>query len=279
MTKEPIQAGVIGWPIHHSRSPIIHNYWLNQQSINGNYQTIAVSPDAADAFFKGFKTSGLAGFNITIPHKETVIPYLDHIDEAATAIGAVNTVWLEDGKMCGSNSDWIGFSDNLDHLAPGWDQHNDHALILGAGGAARGVIFALLKRGFENITVANRTVTRAEELADHFGDNVHAIGLSQAEQAIESSTLLINTTSLGMDNNPPLPLTLDGIQPDCLVTDIVYTPLETPLLKLAKSKGNKTVDGLGMLLHQAKMGSKLWFGGDPVVTDELRDLVLQDMGL
>lgn len=279
MTNEPIKAGVIGWPIHHSRSPIIHNYWLNEQSINGSYETIAVSPEEADTFFKAFKTSGLAGFNITLPHKEAVIPYLDHIDEAATAIGAVNTVWLEDDKMCGSNSDWIGFCDNLDHLAAGWDQHNEHALILGAGGAARGVIFALIKRGFKNITVANRTLSRAEELANHFGAAVKALELDQAEQAIEISTLIINTTSLGMDKNPPLPLTLEGIRPDCLVTDIVYTPLETPLIKLAKSKGNQTVDGLGMLLHQAKMGSKLWFGGEPTVTDELRDIVMQDMGL
>lgn len=279
MTIEPIRAGVIGWPIHHSRSPIIHNHWLNAQSINGRYETIAVSPDGADEFFKGFKTSGLAGFNITIPHKEAVIPYLDHIDEAATAIGAVNTVWLEDGKMCGSNSDWIGFSDNLDQWVAGWDRHNEHALILGAGGAARGIIFALIKRGFKNITVANRTLSRAQDLANHFGSVVSAIELSLAEQVIESCTLIINTTSLGMDNNPPLPLTLEAIKPDCLVTDIVYTPLETPLLKLAKSKGNQTVDGLGMLLHQAKMGSKLWFGGNPVVSDELRTLVLQDMGL
>ena len=279
MTNDPIKAGVIGWPIHHSRSPIIHNYWLKEQSINGRYETIAVSPDEADSFFKNFKTSGLAGFNITLPHKEAVVPHLDHIDEAATAIGAVNTVWLEDDKMFGSNSDWIGFCDNLDHLAADWDQRNEHALILGAGGAARGVIFALMKRGFKNITVANRTLSRAEELADHFGATVAAIELHQAEQVIESSTLIINTTSLGMDKNPPLPLTLEGIRPDCLVTDIVYTPLETPLIKLAKSKGNQTVDGLGMLLHQAKMGSKLWFGGEPIVTDELRAIVMEDMGL
>ena len=279
MTSELIKACVIGWPIQHSRSPIIHNYWLKAQSINGQYETIAVSPEEADVFFKGFKASELVGFNITLPHKEVVIPYLDHIDEAATAIGAVNTVWLEDGKMCGSNSDWIGFSDNLDHLAVGWDQQNEHALILGAGGAARGVIFALVKRGFKNITVANRTLSRAEELAQHFGSTVKAVELHNADQLIESSTLIINTTSLGMDKNPPLPLTLDGIQPDCLVTDIVYTPLETPLIKLAKSKGNQTVNGLGMLLHQAKMGSKLWFGGDPIVTDELRAIVMKDMGL
>ena len=279
MPSEPIKAGVIGWPIHHSRSPIIHNYWLKMQSISGSYETIAVSPEEADAFFKGFKTSGLAGFNITLPHKEAVIAHLDYVDEAAMAIGAVNTVWLEDGKMCGSNSDWIGFSDNLDQLAVGWDRQNDHALILGAGGAARGVIFALIKRGFKNITVANRTLSRAEELAQHFGSTVKAIELQKADQLIESSTLIINTTSLGMDKNPPLPLTFEGIRPNCLVTDIVYTPLETPLIKLAKSKGNQTVDGLGMLLHQAKMGSKLWFGGEPIVTDELRLIVMKNMGL
>ena len=279
MTGDPIKAGVIGWPIHHSRSPIIHNYWLKAQSINGSYETIAVSPGEADAFFKSFKTSGLVGFNITLPHKEAVIAHLDYVDEAATAIGAVNTVWLEDGKMCGSNSDWIGFSDNLDHLAEGWDQQNEHALILGAGGAARGVIYALIKRGFKNITVANRTLSRAEELAQHFGSTVKAIELQKADQLIESSTLIINTTSLGMDKNPPLPLTLEGIRSNCLVTDIVYTPLETPLIRLAKSKGNQTVDGLGMLLHQAKMGSKHWFGGEPIVTDELRTIVMKDMGL
>lgn len=279
MTTSSPKAGVIGWPVHHSRSPLIHQYWLKQQAIEGQYETIPVSPEESDAYFRNFKNAGLVGVNITIPHKETVIPHLDHIDDAAKAIGAVNTVWIENGKLHGGNSDWKGFTDNLDEWAPGWDKNPHRALVLGAGGAARGVIYSLIARGFESVTVANRTLSRAEELAENFGSPVIPIELSQAYHIAQDAALIVNTTSLGMKNNPPLPLNLEGISKDCLVSDIVYSPLETPFLKLAKSRGNKTVDGLGMLLHQAKMGSKLWFGGNPQVTPELREIILKDMGL
>lgn len=279
MTDTCKKAAVIGWPIHHSRSPLIHGYWLKEHMIKGSYQPLALSPEKADAFFSAFAQADLVGANVTIPHKERVMAHLDHLDAAAQAIGAVNTIWLDEGRLCGTNTDWLGFLGNLDASSPGWDKHTKTALVLGAGGAARGVIYALIQRGLETIHVANRTLTRAQEMQMHFGDKILPHDLSNAEMLSQDVDLIINTTSLGMDNNPPLDLTLNKIKPDCLVTDIVYSPLETPLLKIARSRGNKTIDGLGMLLHQAAPGFERWFGILPKVSHDLRGLVLKEMGL
>lgn len=273
------KAGVIGWPVNHSRSPLIHGYWLKTYALKGAYEAISVSPEEADAFFKNFSKSGYCGANITIPHKETVMAHVDHLDDAAKAIGAVNTIWMEGDKLHGSNTDWLGFLGSLDAAHPGWDRKAESALVLGAGGAARGIIYALISRGFKQIHVANRTVERAHDMKRHFGASVIPHALGDSNNLVGASDLIVNTTSLGMDNNPPLPLSLETASQECLVTDIVYSPLKTPLLLRAEEHGVKSVDGLGMLLHQAAPGFERWFGVAPKVSDELRALVLHDMGL
>jgi len=274
-----LKAGVIGWPINHSRSPIIHGYWLKKHGISATYETIDIVPDAISAFFQDFSTSGYIGANVTIPYKETVLAFLDRMDESARAIGAVNTIWLDGANLCGTNTDWLGFLGNLDATHPGWDARGKGALVLGAGGAARAILYGLIQRKFERIYVANRGLERALELQAHFGDIITPLALSKADDFVATASLIVNTTSLGMDKNPPLPLDLAKIQPGCLVTDIVYSPLETPLLKQAKARGAPTVDGLGMLLHQAAPGFERWFGVRPQVSDELRTMILRDMGL
>lgn len=275
---ESKKTGVIGWPISHSRSPLIHGYWLKTYNIPGSYEAIALAPEKAELFFKDFAKGDYIGANITIPHKVAVIPHLDVMEEAAKAIGAVNTIWVEDGKLHGTNTDWLGFLGNLDAGCAGWDKTAKTALVLGAGGAARGIIYALIQRGFQQIHVANRTIARAQEMQTHFGSAVLPHALEDADKLVGECDLIVNTTSLGMEKNPPLTLSLETIRPHCLVTDIVYTPLETPLLRRAKDKGVKTVDGLGMLLHQAAPGFERWFGVYPTVDDELRQLILKDMG-
>lgn len=273
------KAGVIGWPVAHSRSPLIHGHWLREHRISGSYEKIPVSPEACAEFFERFASSGYAGANITIPHKESVMPHLDEIGEAARRIGAVNTIWLDGKRLCGENTDWLGFLGNLDAESPGWDELGKTALVLGAGGAARAIVYALIERGFERIHVANRNFSRAEDMKAHFGAKVVAHRLSDAERLVGEAALIVNTTSLGMEKKPPLSLSLEKIDSSCLVTDIVYTPLETPLLKEATARGNRTVDGLGMLLHQAVPGFERWFGIRPEVNAELRRLVERDMGL
>ena len=280
MSNQLRRAGVIGWPIAHSRSPLIHRHWLQHYGLQGCYEAVGLQPEAAGHFFRHFKESGYIGANITIPYKETVMPYLDRIDEAARLIGAVNTIWLEDTALCGTNTDWLGFLGNLDAGAHGWDEAKSAektALVLGAGGAARGIIHALMQRGFDRLYVANRTMARAQEMQNNFGPVVHPVPFDQAENHVGAVQLIVNTTSLGMGANPPLNLSLEACSHHCLITDIVYTPLETPLLTQAAARGLRFVDGLGMLLHQAAPGFARWFGLQPVVDEALRALGLADM--
>lgn len=273
------KAGVIGWPIHHSRSPVIHGYWLKQYGIDGTYDAIAISPDEVSSFLKNFREKGLQGANVTIPHKETLIPYLDEIDNSAQKIGAVNTIWLKDNKLLGMNTDWIGFAANLDDHVPDWSKNNNCALVLGAGGAARGVLFALIDRGFKEIYLANRTYERALSLKDVFGEQIKPIQWSEIGSVLLKANLIVNTTSLGMEGQPPLEIDLVDVDEKTLVTDIVYSPLVTPLIAKAKARGLTTVDGLGMLLHQAAPGFEKWFGVFPKVDETLRQMVIKDMGL
>ncbi|WP_336801222.1 shikimate dehydrogenase [Kaistia sp. MMO-174] len=272
-------ACVIGWPVKHSRSPIIHRHWLSELGLAGDYVRHPVEPEQAAAFFAGFATGPFVGCNVTVPHKEVAFAAVDHADAVATALGAVNTVWLEDGRLMGSNTDAEGFIANLDHGAPGFDANPGAAIVLGAGGAARAVIWALQARGFAPIHVINRTRDRAGALAERFGSDIHPAGWEDLPALLPQASLLVNTTSLGMEGQPPLVIDLAAARDDLLVTDIVYIPLETPLLKVARSRGLKTVDGLGMLLHQAVPGFERWFGRRPVVTPELRRLILADMGV
>lgn len=278
MADDIIRAGVIGDPIKHSRSPIIHGYWLRQLSIAGRYDTIHVPAGTAAAFFSSMIESGLAGCNVTVPHKEAALAVMDELTDTARSIGAVNTVWTENGKLIGDNTDSYGYAANLDQRAPGWDR-GGKATVIGAGGAARAIVYALLERGFDRVAIVNRTLGRAEQLANHFGPRVSAHPFDVLSAEMKDATLVVNTTTLGMEGKDGYTFDLSSVPEDALVSDIVYTPLVTPLLAAAKERGLRTADGLGMLLHQAVPGFERWFGARPKVSGELRALVLATMGV
>ena len=280
MTAEALPtAAVFGWPIKHSRSPLIHRHWLGRYGIAGDYVRHAVEPEAINGFLADFAAGPFIGGNVTVPHKEAAFAAVARADSVATALGAVNTLWLENGQLIGANTDALGFLANLDQYVPDFGARGGPAIVLGAGGAARAVIHALKTRGFAPIHIVNRSRDRAEALAERFGAGVRVAAWDDVPALLKSAALLVNTTSLGMEGEPPLLLDFAPARDDLLVTDIVYVPLETPLLKLARARGLATVDGLGMLLHQAAPGFERWFGVRPEVTDELRSLVLADMGV
>ncbi|MHA6686079.1 shikimate dehydrogenase [Mesorhizobium sp. A556] len=271
------KAFVTGHPIAHSRSPKIHGFWLKQYGIDGSYEAIDVAPESFTGFLSGLQEQGFRGGNVTIPHKQAAFASVERRDEAAEEIGAVNTLWFEDGILCGGNTDAHGFAANLDEYAPGWAQ-NGPAVVLGAGGAARAVIHALKKRGVKDIRIVNRTLSRAQELAHRFGVGVSAHEMAATDELLADAGLLINTTALGMHGNEGLAADPARLPGHAIVTDIVYVPLETPMLAAARQRGLKTVDGLGMLLHQAVPGFEHWFGVRPEVTSELRGLIVADLG-
>lgn len=268
-----LRAGVVGHPVKHSRSPLIHGYWLKQFGINGHYDRYDITPEDFPHFVKTLSEQGLQGVNVTIPHKEAAFLALDEATERAQRLKAANTLWFENGRLRGDNTDSLGFLANLDQGCQGWDRTVESALILGAGGAARAIIAGLQERNIAKITIVNRTWKRAEELALRSGGHVGIAEWSRLPVELESADLVVNTTSLGMSGQPELDLSLDPLDKKAVVTDIVYVPLETNLLKQARLRGNPVVDGLGMLLHQAVPGFEHWFGKRPVVTDELRQLV------
>jgi len=271
------QAAVIGWPIEHSRSPMIHGHWLRKYGIDGSYNKIAVRPEDVTAFVRSLANRGLVGCNVTLPHKEAVFRAADVREPSAEAVGAANTLWLENGRLLAANTDTYGFMRHLDVSAPSWKTQDRPALLLGAGGAARGIVYGLLEAGVGEIRVANRTLGRAEEIAAHFGRRVKPIAWSDAESASSDAGLLVNTTSLGMAKVGPLDFDVGRLPGDATVSDIVYVPLETHLLRRSRERGLATVDGLGMLLHQAVPGFTKWFSVIPEVTDELRDILVADI--
>ncbi|MEW6641688.1 MAG: shikimate dehydrogenase [Pseudomonadota bacterium] len=268
-------ACLIGWPAAHSRSPIIHKHWLATLGIAGDYRIEPVPPDAVADFVSHLAARGYVGANVTIPHKERVLT-LAEADERARAIGAANTLWLDGGVLRATNTDVEGFVGNLDARAPGWTAASE-ALVLGAGGSSRAVVFGLLERGIARVHVANRTLARAQELAARFGARVEAVEWSAIGGLMGRVGLLVNTTSLGMTHQPPLAVDIAPLRQDAVVADLVYAPLVTPLLAAATARGLRTADGLGMLLHQAVRGFSLWFGQMPQVTAELRALVEADL--
>jgi shikimate dehydrogenase len=272
---KPRAACLIGWPAAHSRSPLIHHYWLRTLGIEGGYNIEAVPPEGFAEFVLHLSTHGFVGANVTIPHKERALA-LSKPDARARSVGAANTLWYEGGELRSTNTDIEGFVSNLDACAPGWDRIED-ALVLGAGGASRAVVFGLIERGIKHVHLANRTVERARALADQFGANVHPLGWEAIGDVLPRTGLLVNTTSLGMHGQPALELDAGRLPSHAVVADLVYVPLETPLLAAARAHGLKTADGLGMLLHQAVRGFELWFGRRPEVTSELRDLVEADL--
>ncbi len=269
-------AGVMGWPVGHSKSPRLHGWWLERYGIDGAYLPLPVEPGNLESALRALPRLGFSGCNLTIPHKEAALEVCDRLDPLAERIGAVNTVIVEpDGSLMGSNSDAFGFIENLKQGAPGWRASAGPACILGAGGAARALIVGLLDAGAPSIRLVNRSFHRAESLAEIFEPRVEALPWEQREDALEGCGLLVNATSLGMTGQPPLEIGLDALPGEAVVNDIVYSPLETPLLAAAKARGNRAVDGLGMLLHQARPGFAAWFGREPEVTGELRDFVLE----
>jgi shikimate dehydrogenase len=271
-----IRACVIGWPISHSRSPLIHGYWLKKYGIDGAYEKKAVEPENLENFLNTLSAQGYAGCNVTIPHKEAAFK-IARPDALAEELGAANTLYLRDGVLHATSTDGEGFIASLKADAPDLALRGKSALVLGAGGAARALLQALLQQGVERIDLANRTPERAEELARHFGPRVKPLAWEKINDAMEGQALLVNTTSLGMKGQPPLVITLDKLPRTATVADIVYVPLKTPLLKSAADRGNPISGGLGMLLHQAVRGFELWFGLRPEVTDELRALVEADV--
>jgi shikimate dehydrogenase len=274
VTKAPA-ACLIGWPAAHSRSPLIHHYWLRTLGIEGGYNIEAVPPEEFAEFVLHLSTHGFVGANVTIPHKERALA-LTAPDARARAVGAANTLWYQDGELRSTNTDIDGFINNLDACAPGWDRVED-ALVLGAGGSSRAVVFGLIERGVKRVHLANRTLERARALADQFGAQVHPVSWDAVGDLLPRAGLLVNTTSLGMHGQPVLEVNVGLLPSHAVVADLVYVPLETPLLAAARARGLKTADGLGMLLHQAVRGFELWFGQRPQVTPELHALVEADL--
>jgi shikimate dehydrogenase len=270
------KAFVCGHPIAHSRSPMIHNHWLRQFRLAGSYTAMDITPDDFPNFVSSFPKMGLVGGNVTIPHKEIAFALADRHDEAAELIGAVNTLWRDEGVIHGGNTDAYGFAANLDEQASCWDKSRC-AVVLGAGGAARAVVFALQQRGIQDIRIVNRTVERAIELSYRFRGSVTGHGWDALPELLVDTELLVNTTSLGMHGEVNSILDPANLPEHAIVTDIVYVPLQTPLLAAAAARGLRTVDGLGMLLHQAVPGFERWFGIRPTVTPELRNIVVASL--
>ena len=268
------KACVMGHPIAHSRSPMIHGHWLKTLGIPGGYEIRDLKPEEFVPFIENLAANGYIGGNVSLPHKEAAYRTVAARDAAAEAVGAVNTLWLENGKLMGGNSDVHGFIANLDERAPGWNVPACKVVILGAGGASRSAVYAFRQRGVE-VRVVNRTVARAQELAQKFG--ARAQGWDELPRLLPQADVLVNCTSLGMQGKDPLEIDLSPLKQSAVVYDIIYVPLETAILAEARRRGHRTVDGLGMLLQQAGFGFRKWFGGDPRVTPELRQLVEADI--
>jgi shikimate dehydrogenase len=268
---------VVGWPISHSRSPLIHGHWLARLGIDGSYTRVAVKPEEAADFLRHLREQGYVGCNVTIPHKETAYAVADETMPAARAAGAANTLWYEGDRLVADNTDGIGFVNNVRAVAPWLALDGAVVAVLGAGGSARGIAHALLQAGAREIRIFNRTRQRGEALARDLGPRVRAFDWSERNSGTRGAGLLVNTTPLGMAHGEPLDIDVGVLDRDCVVADIVYVPLETPLLAAARQHGLATVDGLGMLLHQAVPGFERWFGVRPEVTDELRALLIRDI--
>lgn len=267
-------AAVMGWPVMHSRSPMLHNYWLAEHGLSGAYVPLAIAPGTLGPALRALHPLNFAGCNLTIPHKQDALAIVDEIDETARRIGAISCVTVRgDGSLHGANNDCYGFIENIAEAEPGFAFDSGPVVVMGAGGGARAVVWALAQRGTKEIRLVNRTFSRAQKLGDDFGAPVRAIDWTQRHEALEGARLLVNTTSQGMVGMEPLDLALATLPSAALVVDIIYTPLETPLLAAARLRGNRTLNGLGMLLHQGRPAWKSWFGIEPKVTPRLRALI------
>jgi shikimate dehydrogenase len=269
-------ACVMGWPAKQSRSPKLHGYWIKRYNIDGDYRVAEIPPEEFPAFVQSLAKNGYVGGNVTMPHKDVAFA-LSEPDERAHAVGAANTLWLDNGKLRATNTDVEGFIGALDVNAPGWDRNTDTAIVLGAGGASRAVICGLIERGIKTIHVVNRTAAKAAAAKERFGSAVHPATWDDVPRLLKGAKLLINASSLGMKGQPELKIDLSPMAKDAVVADIVYVPLKTKLLEAAQQRGFKTSDGLDMLLYQAVRGFTLWFGKKPEVTKELRDMLAADV--
>ncbi len=276
-------ACVIGWPIKHSRSPLIHGYWIKLHKLAAEYRQEAIAPEVVADFFAHLSERGYVGCNVTLPHKEAALAASEP-DDRARAVGAANTLWLAGGRLHSTNTDVEGFTANLDAAVPGWDRspiaapvEPGEAVVLGSGGSARAIVYGLIEREFRHIHVVNRTPERAQALRERFGPAVQPAHWGALPHLLSRAGLVVNTTSLGMTGQPPLAIDLSPLAADAVVADLVYAPLETPLLAAARARGLRTADGLGMLLHQAVRGFSLWFGVRPEVTAELRAIIEADL--
>lgn len=267
-------AGVMGWPVMHSRSPMLHNYWLEHYGLAGAYVPLAIEPEGLQAALDALAPLGFAGCNLTIPHKQEAMRAMAEIDDVARAIGAISCVVVRpDGSLVGSNNDCFGFIENLLEAQPDWRADSGPAVVIGAGGGARAIVYGLAERGTREIRLVNRTQARAETIAQEFGGPISVLPWDERHAALDGAATLVNTTSQGMVGQEPLDLSLDKLPKSALVSDIIYTPLETPLLADARRRGNPTVNGLGMLLHQARPAWRDWFGIEPEVTPDLRRMI------
>ncbi len=264
-------AAVLGWPVMHSRSPLLHNYWMQTYGLTGIYVPIAVKPEGIGPALKALHPLGFSGCNLTIPHKQNALPFLDDIDPVAKKIGAVSCVTVrEDGSLLGTNNDWYGFIENIVEACPEWRADAGPIAVIGAGGGARAVVHGLAERGAREIRLVNRSFERAQKIADEFGGPITPVRWEDRTSALAGCAMAVNATSQGMQGMEPLDIDLNELPRDALAADIIYIPKETPFLRAARERGNRTVNGLGMLLHQGRPAWKLWFGVDVEVTKELR---------
>ncbi len=269
-----VLAGVTGWPVAHTRSPAIHNHWIAKYGLKGAYVQLPVQPERLEAAIRGLAALGFAGCNVTVPHKESAMRFMDELHPAARRVAAINTIVVQpDGRLLGMNNDGAGYIQSLRDADATWRGDAGPALVLGAGGAARAIVVALLDEGAPELHITNRTLERAQALADDFGDRVKVVPWAERNEAMAGVSLLVNTTSLGMHGQAPLNVALDALPLEAMVSDAVYIPLETPLLAQARMRGHRTVNGLGMLLNQARPAFQSWFGVLPDVTPELRAAV------
>ncbi|HET9403014.1 MAG TPA: shikimate dehydrogenase [Burkholderiales bacterium] len=267
-------AGVMGWPVMHSRSPLMHNYWFRQRHLAGTYVPLAIRPEGLAAALRALHPLGFAGCNLTIPHKQQAMTIVDEVDAVAKRIGAISCVVVgPDGSLAGTNNDWFGFIHNLRQEQPGWRADAGPVAVIGAGGGSRAVCYGLLQEGATEIRLVNRTFARAQALAGEFGGPVKALPWGERHDALEGAAMAVNATSQGMVGQPALDIRLDRLPKSALAADIIYIPLETPFLAAARARGNRTVNGLGMLLHQGRPAWKAWFGIDVEVTPGLRALM------
>ncbi len=274
MSEIILKSGVIGWPIDHSLSPRLFGYWLKKNSVNGFYKAYAVQKDDINEFLCNMSKLGLVGLNVTVPHKQEVMKYVDHLSDCARKVGAVNTITKKDGLLFGDNTDGYGFIENLRQNYGLTNAFNGDCIVIGAGGAARAIVYALINIGAKKIKIVNRTQSKAEKLAKDIGGPIDVIDWNKRHNSLTEATFVVNTTTLGMKGNPPLELNLSALPKKALINDIVYVPVETTFLRNARARGNPTVDGIGMLLHQARPGFAEWFNKDPLVTEDLRHYVL-----